>query len=364
MKLLIIGGTLFVGRHLVEAALARGHEVTLFNRGQSNAALYAEVEKLRGDRGHDLTALEGRRWDAVIDTCGYLPSHVQATAGLLADAVEHYTFISTLSVYREESMVGADESAPLLMLAKEHANALARMRSLSLMSTDKYKPLYGPLKVLCERAVESLMPGRVLTIRAGLIVGPEEYREGITYWIRRVAQGGDVLAPGRPGRPVQFIDARDLAEWAIRMIEARRTGPYNVTGPDYVLTMQQFLRECATVCGGDDVNFVWASNRFLREFADSAEIPLWHPDEDRMARLSSINCGKAIGDGLAFRPLGDTLLDTLKWDAERPPEAERRGIKPEREAQLLEAWRSQSKEEFKQDGQDRQDKKSDEAFIH
>jgi 2'-hydroxyisoflavone reductase len=344
VKLLILGGTLFVGRHLVEAALSRQHEVTLFNRGLSNAGLYVEVERLRGDRGGDMTALRGRRWDAVIDTCGYLPQHVQASAELLADAVEHYTFISTLSVYREQSMAGADESAPLLMLAKEHANALSRVKTLGLMATDKFKPLYGPLKVLCERAVENVMPGRALTIRAGLIVGPHEYREGIAYWVRRVAQGGDVLAPGRPGRPVQFIDGRDLAEWVIRMVERRQTGPYNVTGPDYVLTMQQFLRECVTTCGNGFAHLVWVGNRFLSEYADAAEIPLWHPDEDRMACLSSVNCSKSIAAGLTLRALRETILDTLDWDASLSPEAERRGIKPGRESQLLEAWRSLSLE--------------------
>lgn len=340
MKLLILGGTLFVGRHLVEAALARGHEVTLFNRGLSNAGLFPEVEQLRGDRGGDLSALKGRRWDALIDTCGYLPHHVETSARLLADAVDYYTFISTLSVYPESSRPGIDESAPVMTLKPEQASALSKVKTMSPAMGGKYRALYGPLKVLCERAVEQFMPGRALIVRAGLIVGPYEYRDGVTYWISRAAHGGEMLAPGRPGRPVQFIDARDLALWIIRMMETRRMGTFNATGPEHALTMQQFLRECIETCASD-ARPVWVSNRFLID-SGVDDLPMWHPEEEKRIGLASVNCDRALAAGLTFRPLGETLLDTYNWDCSRPTQTARRGLQPAQESQLLEAWRNQS----------------------
>ncbi len=209
MKLLVLGGTVFLGRHLVEAATARGHSVTLFNRGQHNPELYPEVEKLRGDRDSDLSALQGRRWDAVIDTCGYLPRAVRASAELLADAVDHYTFISSISVYADFHTPAMDESAPVGTLADETVEEVTG-------------ETYGPLKALCEQAAERALPGRVLNIRPGLIVGPHDPTDRFTYWPVRVARGGEVLAPGRPHVPVQVIDGRDLAEWTVRMVEARQ----------------------------------------------------------------------------------------------------------------------------------------------
>lgn len=329
MKILILGGTVFLGRHLVESALARGHEVTLFNRGQHNPELYPEVEKLRGDRDGDLTALQGRRWDAVIDPSGYVPRLVRASAELLAPNVGHYTFISSLSVYENLPQPGMDESAPLATMADP--------------TVEEVGPNYGPLKALCEQAAQAALPGRTLSIRAGLIVGPHDPTDRFTYWPRRVAQGGDVLAPGRPERFVQFIDARDLAEWNIRMVESGGAGSYNASGRHDTTTMGELLQSCKDV-SGSDARFVWTSDAFLteRDAGPWMELPLWIPeDRAEMAGFLRASSEKAIAGGLTYRPLAETVRDTLAWDRGRPTETEHRaGMKPEREAELLAAWRA------------------------
>lgn len=332
MKLLILGGTVFLGRHLVDAALARGHEVTLFNRGQHNPELYPEVEKLRGDRESDLSALAGRRWVAVIDTSGYVPRVVHASARLLAGAVEHYTFISTISVFADTSAVGIDEDAPLATLDDP--------------TNEEYRgPAYGPLKALCEQAAEQELPGRVLMIRPGLIVGPHDPSDRFTYWPYRVAQGGEVLAPGRPERSVQIIDARDLAEWNLRMVEQRQTGIFNATGPDRTLTMQEVLQTCRDV-SGSDARFTWIPDAFLSEAGLSPwiEVPLWIPETPDRAGFYAIDCRRAVAQGLTFRPLADTVRDTLAWDRTRSESFTSAGLKPEREAEVLHAWHEQERE--------------------
>jgi 2'-hydroxyisoflavone reductase len=206
MDLLVLGGTRFLGRHLVEEALGRGHQVTLFNRGESNPGLFPEVEELRGERGGDLSPLRGRRWDAAIDTSGYLPREVRRSAEILAGSAGHYTFVSSISVYEDFARTGIDEDAPVLEPPDPEPVELDW-------------ELYGGLKVGCERAVEAAMPGRALVVRPGMIVGPHDYTDRFPYWRRRVAEGGDVLAPGDPERQVQLIDARDLAGWMLRMAE-------------------------------------------------------------------------------------------------------------------------------------------------
>jgi 2'-hydroxyisoflavone reductase len=328
MKLLIIGGTVFLGRHLVASALERGHEVTLFNRGRQHPELYPDVEKLRGDRGADLSALLGRRWDAAIDTCGYVPRVVRAAAELLAGAVEHYTFISSISVYADFSTPGIDERAAVGTLADESVEEITG-------------ETYGPLKALCERAAELALPGRVLNVRPGLIVGPHDPTDRFTYWPRRVAQGGEVLAPGRPEHGAQIIDVRDLAGWIVSMIETRQTGVYNATGPDYPLILGRLLDECRAV-SGSDARFTWVSERFLLEAGVQpwTEVPLWVPEEDPAnAGFDAVDCAKAIAAGLRFRPLAETIRDTLAWDATRPADLEpRAGLKRACEAELLAAW--------------------------
>ena len=322
MKLLVLGGTVFLGRHLVEEALARGHEVTLFNRGRHNPQLFPGVEKLRGDRGGDLAALRGGRWDAVVDTSGSIPREVRASAGLLAEAVEHYTVVSTLAVYAAFPRVpGIDESFGLAEAVDPEAGE-AGFRSV------------GPLKALCERAAETALPGRVLAVRAGLLAGPHDPTDRFTYWPARVARGGDVLAPAGPEHPVQLVDARDLAAWIVRMAERRATGAFNATGPAAPLTLGELLRTCRDECGSD-ARFVWVDEDALVEagIGRRMELPLFIPGAPGAAR---VRCARALEAGLRFRPLVETVRDTRRWDAGRSPDRPRRaGLDPTREAALL-----------------------------
>ena len=343
MKLLVLGGTKFVGRHLVELALASGHEVTMFNRGQLNPELFPEVEKLRGDRDGGLDALRGRRWDAVVDPSGFSPRVVRDSASLLADAADHYTFVSSVSVYRDMCVPGVDENYPVGVIGDEQLREAEALPQSELTSAPFFGERYGPLKALCEQAAEAAMPGRVLNVRAGLIVGPHDYTDRFTYWPRRVSEGGDVLAPGDPARPLQFVDVRDLAAWILRSVEGRLTGTFNATGPDYALTFGRFLEECRAATGSD-ARFVWADERFLLDAGLSPwiEVPLWLVESDEINRyFQAVSVEKAVAAGLAFRPLADTVRNTLAWDLTRPADAPRRaGLARGREREVLAAWRA------------------------
>ena len=332
MKILILGGTAFVGRHLAEAAVARGQTVTLFNRGRRNPDLFPDLERLRGERPDDLAALSGRRWDAAIDTSGYTPRAVAASAGFLAEAVEHYTFVSSLSVYADPVAPGTDESGPVGTLPPEK-------RGTEGITDDTY----GPLKALAEQAAEAAMPGRVLIVRAGLIVGPFDPTDRFTYWPARVARGGEVLAPDSSDLPVQFIDARDLAHWTLDKIEARQTGVFNVTGPERLLTIGQVLETCRAV-SGSEASFAWVDEKTLlaHNVGPWEELPLWLPREAEA--IARVNNNKAIAAGLTFRPLAETVRDTLEWDKTRPADGPRQnGLSQEREAEILSAWHLRQK---------------------
>ncbi|MEO8973958.1 MAG: SDR family oxidoreductase, partial [Ktedonobacteraceae bacterium] len=296
MKLLILGGTVFLGRHIVESAIQRGHEVTLFNRGQHNPDLFPNIEKLHGDRNGDLSALEGRQWDAVIDTSGFVPRIARASAEALRNSVKHYTFISSISVFAEFERVGMDEDAPLATLKDETVEEVTN-------------ETYGALKALCEQTVEQAMPGRALIVRPGLIVGPDDPTDRFTYWPVRVARGGEMLAPGSPDQQTQFIDVRDLADWIVCMVEAGTTGVYNATGPDYTLTWGQFLEDCKSVANSN-THLVWVGNAFAADLMEKevANFQPWVPEE--YASMRSVNCQKAFNEGLTFRPLANTIRDT------------------------------------------------------
>lgn len=322
MKLLILGGTAFLGRHLVELALRRGHEVTLFNRGQRNPDLFSEVEQLRGDRNGHLDALRGRRWDAVIDTSGYIPRLVRDSATLLASAVEHYTFISSISVYAP-SGEQLTEASPVGHLKDEGVEEITG-------------ETYGPLKALCEQAAEAALPGRTLVLRPGLIVGPHDPSDRFTYWPVRMARGGEILAPDSPDLLVQVIDVRDLAEWNLRLVEARATGIYNATGPVKPLTMGEVLQSCQSAAGS---RLTWVSEEFLlaQKVGAFVEMPLWVPKQ--AAGMMNVNVTKAVRAGLSFRPIADTARDTLAWAGSRPADYKwRGGLAAEREVDLLKAW--------------------------
>ncbi|GAB4467752.1 MAG: SDR family oxidoreductase [Anaerolineae bacterium] len=331
MKLLVLGGTRFVGRHLVETAQARGHEITLFNRGMTNRELFPEIERLIGDRDGGLDVLRGRTWDAVIDTCGYVPRLVRASAELLAETVGRYVFISTISVYADFTHPGLTEEASLATLADETVEQI----------TDE---TYGGLKALCEQAAESVLPGRVLVIRPGLIVGPYDPTDRFTYWPWRIAQGGEVLAPGTPANRTQFIDARDLVGWILEMVERQAVGTFNATGPDYPLTLGDLFEACRRVSGSDAV-LTWCSQEFLaaNEVAPWVDLPLYLPETDEHIGLKTVDVSRALAQGLRFRPLDETIRDTLAWARTRPADhVWRLGLTAEREASLLASWHARA----------------------
>ena len=341
MKLLIIGGTRFVGLHLVAAALERGHEVMLFNRGTQSPAV-PEVETIHGDRNRDLDKLQGRSWDAVLDTCGYLPRQVTAAAEVLSDSVERYVFISSQSAYADVSVPGVVESAPLKSLTAEQ---LDRAYQIDSSGQPSYGELYGGLKALCEQAAEEAMPGRVINVRPGLIVGPYDYTDRFTYWPVRVARGGEVLCPGRPARPVQFIDGRDLAEWIVLLAERGAAGVYNANRPPDTKTMQNELEDCKSESDSDAV-LTWVSEAFLRQekVAAWSEMPLWLPEEEapQLQGFMFINCDKAFSAGLRIRPIRDTIRDTLTWARDGLGDTKlTAGMDPAREEALLHKWYEQ-----------------------
>jgi 2'-hydroxyisoflavone reductase len=325
MKILIIGGTRFLGRHLVNSARARGHEVTLFNRGQTNPNLFGQVEKILGDREKDLDQLTGRNWDAVIDTCGYFPRIVRMSAEALKDKVESYIFISSLSVYADFSKIGINESDPVGKIEDETIEEITGES-------------YGPLKALCEKAVLDVFGIDSLIIRPGLIVGPHDPTDRFTYWPVRVARGGDVLAPDRPDVLTQIIDVRDLADFIIELIAQNTSGVFNATGPGHPLTFGTLLDTCKLV-SASDAKFKWASLDFLNQnnVAPWSDMPAWLPDNGEDAGFARVNISKAINAGLKFLSLEQTVRDTLEWANSRPQDHEwRAGLNMERENELLE----------------------------
>jgi 2'-hydroxyisoflavone reductase len=340
MRLLVLGGTVFLGRHLVAAALAAGHQVTLFNRGR-HPGVFPDLEQLHGDRDGGLDPLRGRTWDAAVDTSGYVPRVVRAGADFLAGAVGHYTFISSISVYRDFSRPDQDEGAPLGVLEDPTVEEVTG-------------ETYGPLKARCEQTVRERFPGRALIVRPGLIVGPHDPTDRFTYWPWRLSQGGEVLAPGRPDLPVQFVDVRDLAAWTVGLAEAGATGDFNATGPegsppDWRYTMGDLLETCRAVGAspspGDrpaPARLTWVDEDFLLRAGVRpwTELPLWVPSgEARIANMQRVDCSRARAAGLTFRPVAQTVQDTLAWTRERPLDAPwRAGLPAPREAEVLRAW--------------------------
>jgi len=330
LRILILGGTGFIGPNQVRYALARGHKVTVFNRGKTHPGeLPAGVEHLEGDRNGKLDALKGREWDAVIDNPSTLPRWVRDAAQLLKNSAGQYLFISTISVYAGERVPGADETAPVIELKDPTVEEITG-------------ETYGGLKVLAEREAEKAFPGRTTIVRPGLIVGENDNSDRFTYWPVRIARGGEVLAPGNPTDPVQFIDARDLGEWTIRLLEQKAFGTFNALGPAQPLTMAEMLYgiKAVTTAGAQ---FTWVPASFLDEqkVAPWSDMPVWIPPVDDYAGFGQTSNKKALAAGLTFRSLADTAISTLAFHESRDAERKKKlraGITPEREAEVLAAW--------------------------
>ena len=332
-KILVLGGTNFLGPHVVDAAIARGHTVTLFNRGKTHAELYPDLEKLRGDRDGHLEALQGRSWDAVVDPSGYVPRIVTMSAQLLAPNVGHYVFISTISVYHRDNVVGDDETAPVETIADP--------------TNEEVKTNYGALKALCEQAAERAMPGRVANIRPGLIVGPGDPTGRFTHWPWRASQGGEMIGPGDGATPTQWIDGRDLGAWIVKVIEDKTVGVYNAMGPATRYPMKSALDAC-NEAAGNKAQITWVDGDFLtkRGVQGWSDMPMWIDNKGDDAGFGTMKNDRAVAKGLAFRPCLDTARDTLAWLATLPADQQAKvrssGIKPEKEAEVLAAWHAKT----------------------
>jgi 2'-hydroxyisoflavone reductase len=333
--ILMLGGTGFLGPQTVEAALRRGHKVTLFNRGKTRPGLFPDLEKLHGDRDKDdLKILEGRKWDAVVDTSANVPRWVKKAAAVLGPNVGHYIYISSVSAYADTSRPGTDESSPVATIDDP--------------TTEKIDGrTYGALKALTEKAAEAAMPGKVAVVRPGLIVGPEDPSDRFTYWPVRVARGGEVLAPGSPDDPIQLIDVRDLGAFLVRLIEDKTTGVFNALGPDKTLTMGRTLDAC-NEAARSHASFTWADAEFLEKQGVLAwsDMPAWVPNSGETAGFAKVSNARALRAGLTFRPIADTARATLEWFRTLPENRRsklRAGLTPEREAKVLAAWKARAK---------------------
>ncbi|HEY8315653.1 MAG TPA: SDR family oxidoreductase [Gaiellaceae bacterium] len=318
MKLLVLGGTKFLGRHAVDAALAGGHDVTIFTRGQTNPELFPDVEHLTGNRDGDLDALRGRSWDGVVDTSGYVPRIVRESAELLRDDVERYVFVSSISVYDDFSRP-VTEATPVAELAEP--------------ATEEIMENYGALKAACERVVEEAYGERSARVRAGLIVGPYDPTDRFTYWPRRIALGGSVLGPGDPDAPVQFVDARDLAVWLVRLALTGPGGTFNATGPARPLTFAELLERTRDIIGFD-ADIVWVEDERVLDAGVQPwmELPLWLPGPEH-AGMARADISRAVDAGLTFRRVEETVADTLAWD--RTVDGERPTLTHAKEQEIL-----------------------------
>ena len=328
MKILVIGGTRFYGRAFTELALSKGHEVTIFHRGESDSEHFSSATRILGDRHDDLEKLGDGSWDAVLDTCAYLPHSVNQVADYLKDKIEHYVFVSSISVYTQTDEMNRTEDAELLTLAEGEP-------------VDEFKgENYGELKVLCEQALNQALPNKVTHIRPGLIVGPHDATNRFTYWQTRVRQGGDVLVPGDGHSNVQVIDARDLAEFTLKVIENRIVGTFHITGPQEPYSLQHIL-DTAKDITGSDANFVHVDEGWLveNEVTPWMEMPLWIPSPEGQAMMN-VDINRALDAGLTIRPLEDTIRDTLAWYDEINGDEKEfpAGMKPEKETELLQKW--------------------------
>jgi len=331
LKLLILGGTGFIGPALVELAKARGHEITLFNRGKTNKDMFPDLEKIIGDRdpkkGDGLKGLEGRTWDVVFDDCGYYPRHVTASAELFAkNHVGHYVYVSSISCYAKNDVEGADETA-----------ALATMKDPTVEKMGKNYENYGPLKALCEQAAEKSMPGKTTIIRPGYIVGPGDPTDRFTYWPARFDKGGKILVPGTPKDPLQVIDVRDLSAFMLRCAEQKTLDTFNACGPEKMLEWGTALAACKAASSAKDVELAWLSVEKLRARGDVG-FPIWAPHEGDEKGFHTWSNARAVKAGMTFRPIETICRDTLAWWKALPEErrdAVWKQVDPDKEKEIL-----------------------------
>ena len=344
LRILILGGTGFIGPTQVSYALSRGHRVTVFNRGQTHPGILPkQVEQLIGDRNNNLEALKNRTWDVVIDNPTTLPVWVRNVAQILKGRIGQYIFVSTSSVYAEMSWPGMGEDGPLAQYDGPDPMKVTveQLRASTL-------PLYAPLKVIAEREVQKSFPGKFAIVRPGLIVGPGDESDRFTYWPARVARGGEVLAPGNSGKDtVQFIDVRDLGEWMIRLAEQKTTGVFNATGPGYKLTIGRMLEEIR-IGTNSSAQLTWIDCDFLmsRGIHAWSDLPVWVASCGPERGFNGLSNKKALSKGITFRSVAETATATLAWLKSQPPERTARlraGMSPEREAAVLEAWHARRK---------------------
>lgn len=331
LKILFLGGTGFIGPHMVRRAVARGHGVSIFSRGRSKADLPPGVERLIGDRDGGLDALKGRSWDLAIDNSGYLPRLVRDSAELLKGSVGRYVFTSSVAAYDRAAGPGLDEAS----------GPLAGIDDPASEEVSKY---YGPLKVLCEAEVRRIYPANHVIIRPTFVVGPGDHTDRFTYWVVRIERGGEVLAPGNPNQPVQYIDVRDLAEFFVRLAESGDPGIYNAVGPRSRLSTAEWLYGIRAVTSAE-VSFTWVGWPFLaaRDVRPMSDLPVWYPYPKGGGGAAMFSNAKSVAAGLAYRPLAVTARDTLAWFKSLPEERRagiRAGLAAEREAELLAAWRA------------------------
>lgn len=324
MRILMIGGTRFIGRHVVDAALSRGHDVTIFHRGRTGLDLFPDAKHRLGDRDGDLTALADGEWDATVDTCAYVPRQVHALADVLGDRGGHHLFVSSVSAYASPTGPGLTEDMPLTELDDPTLEDV----------TDE---TYGGLKVLCERAVVDRYGPSSLLIRPTYVVGPDDYSWRFPWWVARMARGGEVLAPGPQDAPAQVIDVRDMAGWMVGLLEQGAVGAFHAVSPKPVFTWREQLTAIADAVAPEDISLTWVDAGFVRaaQLSEGA-FPLWSGDDPDVWTMAA-NPAKAYGTGLSPRPLAETARDTLAWirTVEQP---EGVGLDPEREAELLAAW--------------------------
>ena len=335
LRILVLGGTRFLGPHMAEYALARGHTLTFFNRGKTNAGVLPDIERIQGDRNGQLDGLKGRSWDAVIDTSGYVPRHVRLSAELLHLQVPHYLFISTVSVYASFASAN-DERSPVGKLADE-----------SIEKVDG--ETYGPLKALCESTATAVYGAAHTTVlRPGLIVGPDDNTDRFTYWPARAARGGQFVAPGSPRDPVQVIDVRDLAAFAVQAVERQTVGVFNLLSPPGQFTIGDVVDASVEaawkiVDPQPPPQAVWLPADFLaaQKVAPWSDMPVWAPSVGDEAGFALVSAARALEAGLRIRSMTETVTDTLRWHLQRPAAEQQKlkaGLSPAREAEVLAAW--------------------------